>query len=308
MADTEQTITAALVDNLSASDTLMQTLTDIAEGVVAHLPFLVAGLLVLLLTALAAPVTSALLARGLQSANRRESFVDLIALLGKIAVWVMGITVAAMILFPGLTPTKALGGLGIASVAVGLAFRDIFENFFAGILLLWKFPFEKGDWVECGDISGCVQDITVRMTALRTVRGELIVVPNAVLYKNAVQVLTLEDTRRIEIITGIAYDEDIAEAVPVIRDAVSGCDSVDDTQPVQVFAKAFGASSIDIEVAWWAGSTPLQQRESRAEVVTQIKAALDAAGIEIPYPYRTLVFKDDASFAAPRIQLAQTES
>lgn len=273
----------------------MQTFSRLIEASIAHSPFIVAGIVVLVITALLAPFSDFLVHKMMSQSRRRESFVDLIALLSRIAIWVIGITVASMLVFPGLTPTKALGGLGIASVAIGLAFRDIFENFFAGILLLWKFPFEKGDWIECGDISGRVEDITVRMTALRTVRDELIVVPNSVLYKNSVNILTMNSLRRMEIMAGIAYDENVEEAVPVIEQAVRSCPSVSDDKPVQIFPNAFGASSIDIEVAWWTGSTPLERRRSRGEVVTAIKAALDKAGIEIPYPYRTLVFKDNSA-------------
>lgn len=284
----------ALVNEVSVQQTLVDTFSDLIEASIAHSPFLISGIVVLALTALLAPLSDYSVHKLMSRSRRRESFVDLIALLSRIAIWVIGITVASMLVFPGLTPTKALGGLGIASVAIGLAFRDIFENFFAGILLLWKFPFEKGDWIECGDISGQVEDITVRMTALRTVRDELIVVPNSVLYKNSVNILTMNSLRRMEIMAGIAYDENVEEAVPVIEQAVRNCASVSDDKPVQIFPNAFGASSIDIEVAWWTGSTPLERRRSRGEVVTAIKAALDNAGIEIPYPYRTLVFKDNS--------------
>ncbi len=294
MAEDNHSLAEALVNEVSVQQTLVETFSGLIEASVAHSPFIVAGVVVLAITALFAPFCDYLVHKLMSKSRRRESFVDLIALLSRIAIWVIGITVASMLVFPGLTPTKALGGLGIASVAIGLAFRDIFENFFAGILLLWKFPFEKGDWIECGDISGRVEDITVRMTALRTVRDELIVVPNSVLYKNSVNILTMNSLRRMEIMAGIAYDESVEEAVPVIEQAVRSCPSVSADKPVQIFPNAFGASSIDIEVAWWTGSTPLERRRSRGEVVTAIKAALDNAGIEIPYPYRTLVFKDNS--------------
>ena len=294
MAEDNHSLAEALVNEVSVQQTLVETFSGLIEASVAHSPFIVAGVVVLAITALFAPFCDYLVHKLMSKSRRRESFVDLIALLSRIAIWVIGITVASMLVFPGLTPTKALGGLGIASVAIGLEFRDIFENFFAGILLLWKFPFEKGDWIECGDISGRVEDITVRMTALRTVRDELIVVPNSVLYKNSVNILTMNSLRRMEIMAGIAYDESVEEAVPVIEQAVRSCPSVSADKPVQIFPNAFGASSIDIEVAWWTGSTPLERRRSRGEVVTAIKAALDNAGIEIPYPYRTLVFKDNS--------------
>jgi small conductance mechanosensitive channel len=89
----------------------------------------------------------------------------------------------------------------------------------------------------------------------------------------------------------VAYSEDVAQARSVIRDAVEQCESVSENNDIQVFARDFGSSSIDFEVCWWSGSTPLEQRQSRDEVLESIKKSLDDAGIEIPFPYRTLTFK-----------------
>ena len=204
---------------------------------------------------------------------------------------------AAIVVFPGLSPAKALGGLGLLSVAVGFVFKDIFENFFAGMLMLWKYPFESGDFIESGDVMGRVEEINVRMTTIRKVSGELLLVPNSVLFQNPTQVLTDRPKRRVTIMTGVAYDEDLSAAIAVIEKAVNTCDNVMTAEPVQIFANGFGASSMDIEVTWWSDPTPLGVRRSRHEVVTAVKAALDKAGIEIPFPYRTLTFKEPLPLA-----------
>ncbi|MFI4881020.1 MAG: mechanosensitive ion channel family protein, partial [Phycisphaerales bacterium JB064] len=257
----------------------------------AHLPQIGAGLVIVLLTVVAGLAARAIGRRMLRGVKMRGSLKELITRFIVIGVWVVGLMLAAMVMFPGLTPTKALAALGIGSIAIGLAFKDIFENFFAGVLILWRFPFENGDWIECNGIEGRVVDVTVRNTLLRTVRGELVVVPNVDIYKNPVEVLTSKPRRRIEVIAGVAYGEDVDEARTVIHEAVSACETVSTTEEVQVFAREFASSSIDFEVAWWTGSTPLEQRRSRDEVVAAIKRALDTAGIEIPFPYRTLTFK-----------------
>ncbi|WP_236994671.1 mechanosensitive ion channel family protein [Granulosicoccus antarcticus] len=224
--------------------------------------------------------------------QKRDSVKELIVRLLSIITWVFGLLLTAIILFPGLTPAKALGGLGLVSIAVGLAFKDIFENFFAGILILWRFPFERGDYIECEGLVGKVERVMVRMSYIRETNGELTVVPNSFLFKNPVTVLTNKASRRVMITTGVAYDVDIKEAVQVIETAVKSCHTLTDDKPVQVFPKAFGSSSIDIEIAWWTESTPLGVRRSTGEVITALKAALDKAGIEIPFPYRTLTFKE----------------
>ena len=211
-------------------------------------------------------------------------------------------------IFPGLSPAKALGGIGLLSVAVGFAFKDTFENFFAGTLMLWKYPFENGDFIESGDIMGRVEAINIRVTSIRRVTGELLLVPNASLFKNPVIVLTNQRVRRIHLTTGVAYDEDLAGALEIIETTVRDCESREIDYPVQVFATGFGASSMDIDVSWWCDSTPLGTRKSRNEVVVAIKTALDAAGIEIPYPYRTLTFKDSLSLEDGRTHDASSKS
>jgi small conductance mechanosensitive channel len=89
----------------------------------------------------------------------------------------------------------------------------------------------------------------------------------------------------------------VDEARDVLRSAVEGLDTVDTSHEVQVFSREFGASSIDFEVTWWTGSKPLDLRRSRDLVVSAIKRALDKAGIEIPFPQRTLWFKEPLAMA-----------
>lgn len=268
-----------------------KTLRSIWADFLNYLPFIIAGVVVLLAVILFERIVIRILHRSLARSTLRGSLKQLIERMVSIGLWGLGLLLTAMVVFPGLTPTRALGALGVVSIAVGFAFRDIFENFFAGFLILWQFPFEQGDYIQCQDITGKVVDVTVRMTIIRTTDDELIIMPNATLFKNPLNILTYDRTRRVRIMTGIAYGEDVATAVQVIKDALKECRTIDAAKPAQVFPHGFGSSSIDIEVAWWTGSKPLDVRRSRGEVVTAIKSALDKAGIEIPFPYRTLTFK-----------------
>jgi len=117
-----------------------------------------------------------------------------------------------------------------------------------------------------------------------------VLIPNSKIFKNIVNVETNWPARRYSIIAGIAYQEDADRGREVIQAAVEGCESVKADRGVQVFANEFAASSVNYEVAYWAGPTPLDRRQSMDEVIRAIKRALDKEGIEIPYPYRTLVF------------------
>ena len=259
---------------------------------IEHTPFMIGGIIALILTWALAALLRTFGTRLLSGWNKRDSVKELILRLATIVVWVFGLLLTSIILFPGLTPAKALGGLGLVSIAVGLAFKDIFENFFAGILILWRFPFERGDFIECEGLVGKVERVLLRMSYIRETNGKLTVVPNSFLFKNPVTILTNQPSRRSTITTGVAYDVDVKNAVSVITRAIEQCETLTPDKPIQVFPCAFGSSSIDIEVAWWTESSPLGIRKSRAEVVVAIKEALDENGIEIPFPYRTLTFKE----------------
>ena len=104
------------------------------------------------------------------------------------------------------------------------------------------------------------------MTTIRLISGELVVMPNSVLFKNPVEVLTSQNKRRVTTVPGVAYSEDVEQAVQVIQNAVENCDSIKEDEEVQVFPRAFGSSSIDIEVAWWTEPRPVDiSRESKEE-------------------------------------------
>ena len=272
--------------------TVVDSLLSVWGDFLERLPFLVAGIGVLILTGITVWIGGMIVSKILSGRGMRSSVKELIERFITLLIWSAGIMVAAMIVFPGLTPSKALGALGLLSVAIGLAFKDIFENFFAGILILWRFPFENGDFIECEGLTGKVEDVELRMTRIRKTTGELVVVPNAFLFKNAVEVLTESPKRRIHLPVGVSYDCDLEVAQREITDAIRSCESVASDKPVEVYAQNFGGSSIDFDACWWSAPKPADQRKAKGEVVTAIKKALDAAGIEIPFPQRTLTFPE----------------
>lgn len=273
--------------------TLSEQISGWVEGAVAAAPRIGIALILLVLTALIAWVVGIILRKIAGRARLRRNLTDVLALLANVTIWLVGILIAVTVVFPTVTPGKALTTLGLGSVAIGFAFKDTFENFLAGILILLREPFAIDDYIECEGAEGRIEAITIRDTHIRQTDGQLVVVPNAQLFHNAVTVRTDKEFRRTSIICGVAYGEDVDRARSVIYEAVRAVDLVrDDVRDVQVFAQAFGASSIDFEIAWWTGSLPVDIRRSRDQVVAAVKRALDEEGIEIPFPYRTLTFKE----------------
>ncbi|MEM1149154.1 MAG: mechanosensitive ion channel family protein [Pseudomonadota bacterium] len=276
-----------------ATDLLFEQLNGWAEAAISALPRVGIALALLLLTGVVVFLARRAIRYMGTRADARRNLISVLQLLAATAIWLGGTLLALTVVFPTITPGRALTTLGLGSVAIGFAFKDTFENFLAGILLLIREPFKIDDYIASDDAEGQVEDITIRDTRVRQTDGQLVVVPNAMLFQNPVTVRTDRAYRRTAIIVGVAYGENVDEAREVIGEATRKVDMVrDDVRDIQVFAKAFGASSIDFEVAWWTGSRPLDIRASRDQVVAAIKSALDEAGIEIPFPYRTLTVNE----------------
>lgn len=272
--------------------TLQDQLAQMADGFVRALPGFAIALVILVLTWIIARIAMRVTTRVLQRTELRPGLENLVKTLVKLAIWVGGLMIAAVVVMPGLTPAGLIAGLGIGAVAIGFAFQDIFENFLAGVLIMLRKKMRIGDIIECEGITGKVEHITLRETYVRKLSGEVTLVPNSMLFKSPVEILTDETERRHEVIAGVSYDTDLDRAAEVIRTAVKSVEEVESNRGIDVFAVEFNASSVDFKIRWWAGSKPRDMWESKDKVIRAIKRALDDAGIEIPFPYVTHTFKD----------------
>ncbi|MEO1695342.1 MAG: mechanosensitive ion channel domain-containing protein, partial [Pseudomonadota bacterium] len=174
---------------ISVVSILMERAETFVRGFVAWSPNLIAALACLLLAWIASRLVGWIAHRVSSLSKFRPSLQEALYSLSKVVIWLTGIVVAMTIALPGLSPSEVFAGAGIASLAVGLAFKDIFENYVAGLLIMLRPAMRTGDYIECEDVKGRVERITIRDTYLRDVDGVLTMVPNAFLYKNAVNVL-----------------------------------------------------------------------------------------------------------------------
>ena len=286
---------------------LIHRLREMVAEFIRILPQLGIALLILFATWFAAKFARRIADRLLSRTEVRGTLVNLAETLVSVMIWIVGLMIASSVVLPGVTPASLLAVVGLGSVAVGFAFKDIFENFLAGILIMLRPKMRIGDMIECEEVAGRVEQITLRETYLRHLSNELVLVPNSFLFKNPVKILTDDTKRRHQVEVGVAYDVDLDAAAGVIEAAVRSADGVDPDQRIDVFAKQFGDSSIDFLVRWWAGSKPIDAHRSRDAVVRAIKRALDDAGMEIPFPYQTLTFKEALPIArAKRTPMADT--
>jgi small conductance mechanosensitive channel len=139
-----------------------------------------------------------------------------------------------------------VGGTGLIGLAVGIAFRDITENFLASIFLSMQRPFETGDLVEVAGVTGYVQQLNVRTTILMTLDGNLVQIPNATVYKSNLRNFTTNANRREDFVVGIGYDDSINEAQEIARKVLADHPAVLNDPEPSVLADSLGKSTVNL--------------------------------------------------------------
>ncbi len=274
-----------------AIDKAQNSINNLLFGVIDRAPYIVLGLFVFLLFYVVGRMTRRVAKRVSQRAGRHSHVGLVIGRLGQGTAVLTGILVASVIAIPGFTVGQLFSIVGVGSVAIGFAFRDILQNFLAGILLLLNQPFRIGDQIVAKDLEGTVEDIQTRATLIRTYDGRRVVVPNSDLFTNLVTVNTAFETRRLEHVIGISYDDDIEKAIGVLEEVMRHAPSVLNEPEPDAFVINFNDSWIDLQLFWWINS-PYQKDViySRSEVLRNARHALDAAGLGSPFPVRMLDF------------------
>ena len=276
--------------------TIQSSLLALVGRGVQIIPALIAAIAVLLATRYGAipikRVTKATLEKLVSSPSLRALFIQLVS----VALWGTGILVACILLFPDLGLGDLIALLGLGSVAIGFAFQDIFKNFLAGVLLLLNEPFRLNDQIIVADFEGTVEAINVRSTEIRTYQGERVVIPNAIVFTSAVQVLTDRPARRTDLAIGLDYNTPLPRARQLLQTALAEVEGVLNHPPVEVDLVGFGDSSIDLVVRYWSLPQAVHMRQTRSQVIMALKAACDAADLSIPYPIRSVYFFDQQTF------------
>lgn len=271
-----------------------ETVDALVSGFVAMLPQLIIAAVVFVLFWFLAMGVRALVKR-LVNSRSHDGLGKALGRLAHIAVVFAGFLVAVGIMAPSVGAAELLSVLGVGSVAIGFAFRDILQNFLAGILILIREPFIKGDWVQFGDHEGIVQSISTRSTWIRTFDGRDIAIPNGEVFTNAMMVVTKSDVLRGQYDFGIAYDADLKKAMSVILDVIQSHDKVlADPQP-DVGVVDLAGSSVNIRGRWWTHNGDYYR--TKLDMIERVKLALDENDIAIPFPTRTLELSDDSKSA-----------
>ncbi len=186
----------------------------------------------------------------------------------------------------GVPTTNFLAILGAAGLAIGLALKDSLSNFSSGVMLVFFRPFKSGDFVEAGGVSGTVETIRIFNTIIKTPDNRVITVPNSLIYGDSITNFSAESTRRIDLVFGVAYDDDVEKAREILMGVLKANDRVLEDPAPNVMLLELADSSVNFAVRPWVKSPDYWS--VRAEVLEDAKKAIEAAGLSIPFPQRDL--------------------
>lgn len=186
----------------------------------------------------------------------------------------------------GVPMTSILAALGAAGLAIALALRDSLSNLAAGVMLILLKPFRAGDLIGIGGQTGKVESLRLMHTVLLTPDNCELILPNNKVASEAILNYTARNTRRIDMVVGIAYRDDVGRAFGIIRGVLDADPRVLRDPPPQLLVDKLAESSVDLAIRPWVATG--DYLATRAHLLRQLKETLSAAGIDVPFPQREL--------------------
>ncbi|HEX5577195.1 MAG TPA: mechanosensitive ion channel family protein, partial [Gemmatimonadaceae bacterium] len=285
-----------------------KTVDDLAQTFVAAIPRFVLAIVLAIFFYVVGRVVRALIEKG--SHDDEISRRTLRIALGRIAhgaIAIIGLLVSITAAFPGFTPGNLIGTLGIGGVAIGFAFKDIFENFLAGILILVTRPFRIGDQIIYGNYEGTVEEIHTRATYLKTYDGRRVVVPNAQLFTNSVTVNTAFGTRRLEYDFKVGTRDDVPRARRILEQVLADAEDVLPDPRADVVVTSFDGITTTLRARWWSRSHVGDVLLAHDRVLSAARDALLQANVGLAAPVTHVVTSNEAESTAPEPALPKDQ-
>ena len=192
----------------------------------------------------------------------------------------------------GIQTTSLLAVFGAAGLAIGLALKDSLGNFSSGVMLILFRPFKVGDFIEAGGESGVVEEVRMFATILRTGDNREVIIPNSQIYGGTIVNYSANETRRIDLVFGIGYDNDIAKAKQTLDSVMQQDERILSYPAPAVAVGELANSNVNFNVRPWVKSTDYWP--VRADMLEKVKLAFDANGISIPYPQQDVYMRNVA--------------
>ena len=276
---------------IAPAETLTDKMAAWVEGAIAALPNLVVAVVIVGVAWGLGKLAKRLVISTAES-NHRHSLGQVLGSFAFGFLLVTGIALALTVLAPSLSIGDLIGSLGIGSVAIGFAFKDILQNWLAGLLILLRQPFTVGDQIVSGEWEGTVEEIETRATLIRTYDNQLVVVPNSDIYTRPVLVKTHFETRRSQYDVGVGYSTDLEKACDIAVRELKACEGVLEDPAPEALPWELAGSGVNIRIRWWTKSDRGSVVKVNAQVIDRLKTAYSDANIDIPYETQVVLFHD----------------
>ena len=260
------------------------TVQDLINGFFSILPKLAIALIVFTLVWIIGHFVSYLIKRSFR--GRRKNLGKALSRLTMMGFLLGGSVLSVAIVAPSVGAAELFQLLGVGSIAIGFAFRDILQNFLAGPLILFRQPYQEGDTVIYQDVEGIIESIEPRATYLRKYDGNRMIIPNGQIFTNPIVVVTADPDTRSQYDFGISYEADIDQAIQIIKEKINTIEGVLQKPAIDVGVHDLSASAVNIRARWWTDAK--NRYKVHTEALRKVKLALDQANIGMPYPQRTL--------------------
>ncbi len=274
------------VSAASASKVVEES-SGILTNIMGMIPLIISAIAVLIATLILAKFVKGVVILRL---SKKDLNREVLILIGRITTY--------GIVFFGLLAATEIVGLNFGSliaflgVGIGFALKDLLSNFIAGIMILTQKKFKIGDAIKIGDILGKIVEIETRTTQIKSFDGTLLIIPNAQMITAVIENFSANAMRRVKFDVGVSYSTPLQESIQLAIASVKKHQKVMPEPVTNVVATEFGDSSINLKVLFWVESdAPWIQIKS--EVIQQLKLDFDAAGIEIPFPIRTIALESN---------------
>lgn len=274
---------------------IMLSSSALMSKAIELLPVLVTSLITVAITVVLAAIASRTLSQLVGAALARTKLEALATQFIKTVVRIAVYVIAAVAILGtiGVDTTSLLAALGAAGLAIGLALRDSLSNLAAGLVLAFQGTFKKGDTIEVSGIVGTVTAVDLLTTELQTPDNRRVTIPNGKLMNSDIINFSAYDTRRIEFIVGISYEDDAAEAAGIIRHVIAEAEfCLDQPEPI-VGIDTLADFGQNLLVRVWVPSEFVLS--GKLMLLDRIKKAFDDKGVTIPFPrYEVHQFQDGA--------------
>ncbi len=288
----------------TAFGNLVDKLLGWLDAIIQNIPNLILALLVLVVSYYTAKAVNKGIYKLVSKKVEQESISTVIARISAVSVVLIGLFLALGILDLSKTLTSLLTGAGVAGLVIGLALQGTLSNTIAGIVISFRKKIQIGNWVETNGYSGEIIDINLKDFTMKEADNNIVVIPNKMILENPLKNYSLTTKMRVFLECGVGYESNLEDVEQLTKEVIANTfDQVENSDDVEFYYTEFGDSSINYLCRFWIDAeSMLEKLRAKTKAIIEIKKAYDKAGINIPFPIRTLEFNNKLDVKAKDLE------